>query len=192
MKHIILFFGLFLFGQSIGATVITPSSDTIPYKKWSFGAQVSDLNLGSYVSTYGFGVFGERRISKNFGIESELAYINHRLSANATRINSKSLRLSISGKVYFGENKRWFGKFGLQSEYVLDQEYFNYRNFDNPFNPIKIPYNSFKDRLFNSMVFGIGYEVPLKNGGGIKLEFNNTVGHTVSSSYTNFKVGYRF
>lgn len=198
MEHTYLIFVLLVISISLSANSIEPRIDTIPFKKWSFGAQLTDFEIGENRATFGLGLFAERRLSKNFGIEAELSLAQESFNEFDFDViqypswNRRYGKASISGKYYFGKNKRWFGKAGLSADYYFGTNYYTKYNELNPSNPRSAPDLSFKDKLGSSLLLGVGYEVPLRKGGGLKFELNYNHGAELPASKSKFKIGYRF
>lgn len=194
MKNFVLVFLLAFLSQTLAATTIEPSVDTIPFKKWKLGVQVSDLSFGKFNSSFGLGLFAERRMSDRFGIESEFTFFKtyyRPFSERGEGWGTSHLRLSLSGKYYFGENRRWFAKAGIRSDYFLSTGYFDKINEGRTSNLIGWDELN-TDRFTLNPFLGIGYELPLNNGGALKFEFDMFLKPNDANRGMNLKVGYRF
>jgi len=98
----------------------------------------------------------------------------------------------LAGKIYFGKNRRWFGKLGLQYNYTLRHGHLDIINANRTSNLLTLDTPGSRPRSWLSPFIGVGYNLPLKNGGALKLEMNMHFDARQHSKNPNFKIGYRF
>jgi len=172
MKQVIVLALLCVSTYQLSATQIKPSQDTITFPKWSFGLQSEYSSNGGFATDLGFGVFAERRLSSLFALEAELSYIHSRRNPKPifrdVEFANNSINLSLFGKLYFGKNRRLYSKLGYR---------------------FKSSTSGFKSQ--NDIILGIGHNLPLQNGHGLKLEYNMSYNASLGVN-GGVKLGYRF
>lgn len=154
---------------------ITPSQDTVPYKKWAFGVHsgyaVNQTGFNLAMSEYGLSL--ERRFSSCLAFEMELFNLNTTVRRPWSEdSNFSQINLSFGAKYYFGEKKRWYTKLGV-TEALTNR------------NPHGL--NRFNFDLNHAM----GYNLRMLKNQELKLEINTTFNNVIGVR-SGLKLGLRF
>jgi len=171
MKKLISFFFICMIIQNVSAKVIIPQLDTLP-NKWNFGMHTAYQTNSRILEGVELGLFAERKINSNFGLESEISISRNKLNNetfNQSNRNIHFINASLFAKLYFGKNKRWYAKAGYSFRRDLSTDNIN---------------------GLNGPALGIGHNVKIGKH-LLKLELN--------ASYTQhyglisgFKIGFHF
>lgn len=186
MKQLILTAVLCLSFFCLSAKNITPQIDTLPLKKWNFGVQASALSDNGYSNYYRLGMFSEYRFSPILSLEGGMnlqkAYFDHKSDFDfGLDYESVNLNITLSAKVRFGKENKWFARLGYYRILNLDDNYSEayFERYE------RLPTG---DRFIDKhgLELGFGREFRLSNNSAIIIEA------ILGTRHAGLKLGYRF
>lgn len=173
MKKLFIIIISFISLQSLSAQLVHPNQDTSHEKKWNFGIYTGYQTDSRFYRNIELGLFAERKMIKNFGIETEFSLSINKLNQEAFNEPNEtypSLNFSLSGKLYFGKQKNWYTKAGFSFRKNVNESEIN-----SSYGP----------------VIALGRNLKIKNQNRIKLELNGYY-DSYHGLISGVKLGYRF